>query len=121
MPRWPCPSPSAWLTRAAPWLSASFVNEDFAFRSRFSGAKQLLPRWKRCLLATDGSMGEILGQPAHFQKLPTGGVDYDTPTDLLGTMHTGGVLVPALIMLSIMVASKRATWILEFHSFSARA
>jgi biopolymer transport protein ExbB len=45
----------------------------------------------------------ILGSDAHFQKLPTGAVDYDTPTDLLGTIHTGGLLVPALITLSILV------------------
>ncbi len=51
----------------------------------------------------------ILGNDAHFQKMPTGAVDYDTPTDLLGTIHTGGLLVPALITLSILVV----TFILE--------
>lgn len=51
----------------------------------------------------------ILGSESHFQKLPTGAVDFDTPVDLLGTMHTGGLLVPALITLSIMVL----TFILE--------
>jgi biopolymer transport protein ExbB len=45
----------------------------------------------------------ILGTESHFQKLPTGAVDFDSPTDLLGTMHTGGLLVPALITLTIMV------------------
>ncbi|HET7152433.1 MAG TPA: hypothetical protein VFJ29_01610, partial [Candidatus Kapabacteria bacterium] len=45
----------------------------------------------------------ILGADVHFQKLPTGAIDYDTPTDLLGTIHTGGLLVPALITLSILV------------------
>jgi putative endopeptidase len=44
------------------WLSAPFVNEDFAYTALFSGAKQLLPRWKRCLRATDGQMGEALGK-----------------------------------------------------------
>jgi putative endopeptidase len=50
------------LSTAAPWLSTPFVQEDFAFSSRFSGARQLLPRWKRCLRATDNMMGEALGQ-----------------------------------------------------------
>jgi len=50
------------LSRAAPWLSSPFVNEDFAFSSRFSGARQQLPRWKRCLRAADNLMGEALGQ-----------------------------------------------------------
>ena len=49
------------LSSASPWLSSPFVNESFAFSSRFSGAKQLLPRWKRCLRATDGLVGEALG------------------------------------------------------------
>lgn len=50
------------LNDAAPWLSTAFVQEDFAFNSRFSGARGLLPRWKRCLRATDGMIGEALGQ-----------------------------------------------------------
>ena len=50
------------LSNASPWLSTPFVNENFAFSSRFTGAKQLLPRWKRCLEESDGDMGEALGQ-----------------------------------------------------------
>jgi putative endopeptidase len=58
------------LSSAAPWLSSPFVNENFAFRSRFTGAKQLLPRWKRCLRATDGEMGEALGQAYVAKTFP---------------------------------------------------
>ncbi|MFN2570567.1 MAG: M13 family metallopeptidase [Gemmatimonadales bacterium] len=50
------------IASAAPWLSTPFVQEDFAFRSRFSGARALLPRWKRCLREADGDLGEALGQ-----------------------------------------------------------
>jgi putative endopeptidase len=50
------------LSQAAPWLSSPFVNEDFAFSSRFTGAREQLPRWKRCLRAADNLMGEALGQ-----------------------------------------------------------
>jgi putative endopeptidase len=50
------------LAEAAPWLSSAFVNENFAFSSRFTGAKAQLPRWKRCLQAADGTIGEALGQ-----------------------------------------------------------
>lgn len=50
------------LNDAAPWLGTPFVREDFAFNSRFSGARELLPRWKRCLRATDGMIGEALGE-----------------------------------------------------------
>src|SRR5205085_9368878 len=50
------------VAHAAPWLSTPFVDEDFRFRSKFSGAKELLPRWKRCLRETDAMIGEALGQ-----------------------------------------------------------
>jgi putative endopeptidase len=55
------------LASASPWLSTPFVNESFKFRSRFTGAKELLPRWKRCLRETDGDIGEALGQ-AYVEK-----------------------------------------------------
>ncbi len=50
------------LAGAAPWLSTPFVQEDFAFRARFTGAKALLPRWKRCLREVDADVGEALGE-----------------------------------------------------------
>ena len=50
------------LSDASPWLSTPFVRENFEFSRRFSGARQMLPRWKRCLRATDGDMGEALGE-----------------------------------------------------------
>ena len=55
---------------SAPWLSAPFVREDFAFRSRFSGARALLPRWKRCLREADGDLGEALGQAYVAETFP---------------------------------------------------
>ncbi|HEU4990774.1 MAG TPA: M13 family metallopeptidase [Gemmatimonadaceae bacterium] len=58
------------LSNAAPWLSAPFVQENFAFNQRFTGAKELLPRWKRCLRATDGEMGEALGQAYVARTFP---------------------------------------------------
>ena len=58
------------LSSAAPWLSTPFVQENFEFSKRFSGAKQLLPRWKRCLRATDGEMGEALGQAYVARTFP---------------------------------------------------
>ena len=46
---------------AAPVLSVPFVNEDFRFQQVLTGAKEMLPRWRRCLEATDRSLGEALG------------------------------------------------------------
>ena len=50
------------IETAAPYLGKAFVDENFKFHSHFSGAKELLPRWKRCLRTTDGLIGEALGQ-----------------------------------------------------------
>ena len=58
------------IASASPWLSTPFVQEDFAFRSRFSGARALLPRWKRCLREADGDLGEALGQAYVAKTFP---------------------------------------------------
>ena len=50
------------VSTAAPWLSSDFAKEDFAYRSLYSGAKEMLPRWKRCLRVTDNQLGEALGE-----------------------------------------------------------
>jgi predicted metalloendopeptidase len=56
------------LDSAAPALSEKFVNEDFDFRGRIvTGAKQIQPRWKRCVQSTDRNLGEALGQ-VYVQK-----------------------------------------------------
>jgi putative endopeptidase len=44
-------------------LPNDFVNEDFNFfRKTLRGTKELQARWKRCVAATDGDLGEALGQ-----------------------------------------------------------
>jgi putative endopeptidase len=50
------------IDESAAWLSTPFVNEHFRFSSKFTGAKVLLPRWKRCLRETDATIGEALGE-----------------------------------------------------------
>jgi endothelin-converting enzyme/putative endopeptidase len=52
----------------SPYLSAAFVNEDFDFyRKYLRGAKELQPRWKRCVRNIDRDLGEALGQ-AYVRK-----------------------------------------------------
>ncbi len=47
----------------APYLSDAFMDENFNFNGRvLQGTKELLPRWKRCVTATDRQLGEALGQ-----------------------------------------------------------
>ncbi len=50
------------LDNAASSLSSAFVDEDFAFTSSLSGAKEQKPRWKRCVELTDSLLGEALGK-----------------------------------------------------------
>jgi putative endopeptidase len=50
------------LRDASPLLSKAYVDEDFSWRRRLSGATEMLPRWKRCIAATDGDLGDLLGR-----------------------------------------------------------
>ncbi|HEY6002459.1 MAG TPA: M13 family metallopeptidase N-terminal domain-containing protein, partial [Anaeromyxobacter sp.] len=44
-------------------LPRAFVDERFRFQSKaFTGAKELLPRWKHCVDATDEALGFALGR-----------------------------------------------------------
>ncbi|MBV9761280.1 MAG: M13 family metallopeptidase [Acidobacteriaceae bacterium] len=55
----------AWhyLSGSAALLPKAFVDENFDFYGHtLSGTKQLKPRWKRCVSATDDELGEALGQ-----------------------------------------------------------
>lgn len=52
-----------YVSSYAPELSSAFVNENFDFYQRYlTGAKEIQPRWKRCVQLTDRELGEALGQ-----------------------------------------------------------
>jgi putative endopeptidase len=54
---------------SSPYLSAKFVQENFDFyRQYLRGAKEMQPRWKRCVQYTDRNLGEALGQ-AYVRKV----------------------------------------------------
>jgi len=50
------------LDGAAPWLSKSFVDANFKMQQYLTGQEKIQDRWKRCVDATDGALGEALGQ-----------------------------------------------------------
>jgi len=53
----------------APYLASKFVNENFEFYLKYlRGAKEMQPRWKRCVQFTDRDLGEALGQ-AYVRKV----------------------------------------------------
>ena len=49
------------IRAAAPWLSSPFVDEAFAFQKAITGQREQQPRWKRCITATNGALGDALG------------------------------------------------------------
>jgi putative endopeptidase len=51
-------------------LSKAFVDENFSWSHTLFGAKQLEPRWKRCIHTVDGSMDELLGQMFVAERFP---------------------------------------------------
>jgi endothelin-converting enzyme/putative endopeptidase len=52
-----------YLNASASLLSKGFVDERFDFYGRtLLGTKELKPRWKRCVTATDNELGEALGR-----------------------------------------------------------
>ena len=55
------------VEQSAPTLSSAFVEEDFRFRQKQTGAREMLPRWKRCLQSTDMDLGDLLGR-AYVQE-----------------------------------------------------
>src|SRR5438128_885138 len=56
------------INYAAAYLSSKFVDEDFHFKGTvIQGAKENLPRWKRCVANTDRVLGEALGE-VYVQK-----------------------------------------------------
>jgi predicted metalloendopeptidase len=56
------------VNTVAAGLSEKFVDEDFDFHGKtLTGAKEIQPRWKRCVQATDRNLGEALGQ-VYVQK-----------------------------------------------------
>lgn len=47
---------------AAPLLSSAFVRQNFTYQSKLSGARELQPRWRRCLNLVDNHLGDALGR-----------------------------------------------------------
>ena len=50
------------IEAAAPTLGKPFVEERFRLTKALTGAKAILPRWKRCVQMTDRALGEALGR-----------------------------------------------------------
>jgi putative endopeptidase len=72
--------PAAWrsyltwhvLHKSASLLPKAFVDENFKLSQAISGAKELPPRWKRCVSSTNRSLGELVAQP-YLERMFTPG------------------------------------------------
>lgn len=51
-----------YVSGAAPYLSDAFADASFEFNKVMSGVQEQRPRWKRALSATEGALGEAVGQ-----------------------------------------------------------
>jgi putative endopeptidase len=65
-----------YVAQAASQLSDDFTNASFQFNKVMSGVQQLRPRWKRALGATEGCMGEAIGQLYVEKYFPQSSKDY---------------------------------------------
>ena len=74
------------LTTHADMLSRAFEEEDFRFNDRIlRGTKEMPPRWKRCVRATDRALGEALGQ--EFVKAAFNGSSKEKALQLVGEIE----------------------------------
>ena len=51
------------MRSAAPLLPKAVQDESFRMEAAITGQKEQRARWKRCVAATDGALGEMLAQP----------------------------------------------------------
>jgi putative endopeptidase len=64
------------VSSAAGKLSDDFTAAGFEFNKVMSGVKELRPRWKRALGATEGCMGEAIGELYVEKYFPQSSKDY---------------------------------------------
>jgi predicted metalloendopeptidase len=63
-------------------LSSDFVNANFEFYGqKLQGQKEIEPRWKRCVDATQGALGEVIGRV--FVKERFGGGSKEVATEMI--------------------------------------
>ena len=70
------------LRVAAPQLSTAIVEADFKFTSALTGAKELSPRWERCVGLANQGLGELVGQA--FVKERFAGASKETALTMIG-------------------------------------
>ena len=65
-----------YVSQASPFLSDDFTNASFEFNKVMSGVKEQKPRWKRALAATEGTLGEAIGELYVEKYFPASSKEY---------------------------------------------
>lgn len=65
-----------YVSQAAPYLSEAFTDASFEFSKVVSGVQEQRPLWKRSLRATEGALGEAIGQLYVEQYFPASSKEY---------------------------------------------
>lgn len=65
-----------YVNQASSELSDDFTNSNFEFSKVYSGVEEMRPLWKRALGATEGALGEAVGELYVEQYFPQSSKDY---------------------------------------------
>lgn len=65
-----------YVSQASPFLSDDFTNASFEFAKVMSGVTEQKPRWKRALAATEGTLGEAIGELYVEKYFPPSSKEY---------------------------------------------
>lgn len=65
-----------YVSQAAPFLSDNFTDASFEFNKVVSGVTEQKPRWKRALAATEGTLGEAIGELYVEKYFPASSKEY---------------------------------------------
>lgn len=65
-----------YVSGASPYLSDAFTDANFEFNKVVSGVTEQKPRWKRALAATEGTLGEAVGELYVGKYFPASSKEY---------------------------------------------
>jgi endothelin-converting enzyme/putative endopeptidase len=104
------------VSTVATELPRAFVDEDFDFYGRIlSGQKQITPRWKRCVDATDEAVGELLGR--RFVERAFAGESRERAAAMLGAIEAAlGRRFAALSWMDPATRERAAAKLLSVHN-----
>ena len=96
-------------------LPTRFTDENFAFYGKYlTGAKEQKPRWKRCVRATDGDLGEALGKA--YVDLTFGSEGKQRTLDMVG--HIEAAMAQDLNQLSWMTPATKKRALDKLHAIT---